>query len=1165
MKKNANITRRDFLKATAGTAAALLITRPDGLALELLSPIPEIGNPLEYYPARDWEKTYRDIYTPDYSYIFVCTPNDTHNCYLKAYVKNGIVTRIGPSQKFRDATDLYGTKASARWDPRHCNKGLAIVRKFYGDRRIKSPMIRKGWKEWADKGFQRDSNGLPPAELFRRGEDTYVKVSYDEAYEYVAKAIVDTAQVYNGSDGAALLAKQDYDSEMIRKMDEIGVQSLKFRGGMPLLGIIKLFGQYRMANSMALLDSHIRGVGPDKAVGGKGFDNYTWHTDLPPGHPMVTGQQTIDFDLSNPEYAKLVICWGMNWISTKMPDAHWLTEARIKGTKIVTLTVDYNSTSCKADEVIIIRPGTDPAFALGLAHVIIRDKLYDEKWIKGFTDLPMLVRMDTNELLKASDAISGHKLKDLFQTTVVKSGEKSPAPFATNVPGSAVSQERRENWDDFVMWNTKTGRPVAVSRDEVGEHFDKTGISPALEGEFEVTIDGAKVKVRPIFDLVKEHVMDTWDPETCSKVTWAPVSAIETLAKEIADLPEGVLFTVGMGPNQMFNADQKDRCILLVAALTRNIGFFGGNVGSYAGNYRTALFNGMPHYIAEDPFNITLDSNKPVKVKQYFTMQSAHYYAHGDQPLKIHGNYFNGWSHMPTPTKFFWFSASNSILGNAKGHYDVVMNLLRHPEYRAKKVGKRMIDTLVCNDWWWTASCEYADIIIGVDSWGEYNVHDMTASVTNPFIQVMPLSKIDRIYDTRSDTETYAGVAEKLAEITGDSRFKDYWAFIEQDKAKTYLQRIIDNCNTVKGYDVEDLLKKAEIGEPVLIMSRTYPKFIGYDQSVESKPWYNRTGRLEFYRDEPEFKDYGENLPLHREPIDSTFYEPNTIVAKPHPTIKPKTPEDYGWSSSDLSGETRQARNVIHTPEELLKTKHPLMPEYTHIWLTPKYRHSVHTSFVDIDILAVFWGNFGDMYRHDRRKPFFGEGYVDLNPDDAKALGIEDGDYVWADADPEDRPFVGWQERPDEYKIARCMLRASYFPGIPRNVARTWFHFSQSTFGTVKGHETREDGLAKNSETKYNAMYRYGGHQAGTRSWLRPTLLTDTLTIKGLMGQMITQGFVPDVHCANGAPRESFVKFEKAEDGGESGKGKWSPVKLGIRPGNESSEMKKYIKGEYVV
>ena len=113
--------------------------------------------------------------------------------------------------------------------------------------------------------------------------------------------------------------------ETIEATQGIGTQVLKFRGGMPLLGMTRVFGLYRFANSMALLDADIRKVGPEDAMGGRGFDNYSWHTDLPPGHPMVTGQQTIDFDLNSVEHCKTVVVWGMNWITTKMPDAHWLT------------------------------------------------------------------------------------------------------------------------------------------------------------------------------------------------------------------------------------------------------------------------------------------------------------------------------------------------------------------------------------------------------------------------------------------------------------------------------------------------------------------------------------------------------------------------------------------------------------------------------------------------------------------------------------------------------------------------------------------------------------------------------------------------------------------------------------------------------------------------
>jgi nitrate reductase alpha subunit len=1156
-----SFTRRDFLRSASATAG--VIAAGDLLSLALLRPASAAINPLESYPDRGWEKLYRDVYAYDDSYMFMCTPNFTHNCYLQAYVKNGVVTRCGPSQQYHQATDLYGTRASHRWDPRHCNKGLAIVRRFNGDRRVKGPMVRRGFREWVQRGFPRDEQGQPPAELFRRGEDTFERVDWDEAYGMVARALDHLARHYSGAEGARRLANQDYHPSMIEACEQAGTRTLKFRGGMPVLGAVKLFGQYRQANSMALLDAHIRGVEPSEAKGGVGLDNYSWHTDLPPGHPMVTGQQTVDFDLCNVEYAKVAICWGMNWASTKMPDAHWLTEARIKGTKVVVISTEYNSTCSKADEIVILRPGTDPAFALGLAREIMDEKLYDEAFVKGWTDLPLLVRMDTEELVRASDAIPGYALRRLERTRVLEPGE-NVAPFATDVGEPVISREQREAWGDFVVYDQKSKKPAAVSRDDIGTHFATRGLDPALEGEFTLEIDGKPVPVRPVFDLLRQHLRDTWSLENTEKVTWAPASAIQSLAREIAANPEHVLFVTGMGPNQMFNADQKDRAIFLVAALTRNVGFKGGNVGSYAGNYRAAYFNGVGLYMAEDPFDVETDPKKTPRVRNTIRMQSAHFYSHGDMPLVVGDKVHNGKSHTPLPTKALWFSGSNSILGNAKGHYDVVMNLLRHPAYRATNQSKRLIEAVIVNEWWWTGSCEYADVVFAIDSWGEYQVHDMTNSCTNPFMQVMPLAKIPRIHSTRSDTEVYAGVAAKLAELTGDRRFVDYWKFIDEGKGAPYIQRILDHSNITSGYKFEDLLEKAHQGIPVMMMGRVYPKHIGYEQSVESKPWYNRTGRLEFLRDEPEFKVHGEMIPLHREPIDATFHEPNAIVAAPHPLIRPKGPADLGLDPDDRSGETRQVRNVVLTPDQLLETRHPLMDQgFTHQWITPKYRHSVHTIVADIDILSVWWGPYGDMYRHDRRMPWVGEGYVDINPEDARELGIQDGDYIWIDADPKDRPFHGWQQRPEGAHIARALMRARYFPGTPRGVARTYFHFSGASFGSVRGHETRRDGLAKSPETGYQSMYRYGSHQSGTRSWLRPTLLTDSLVRKELLGQRVGQGFAPDVHCANGAPREAFVKFTRAE-AGDPGGGPWRPVTLGIRPSQESDAMKQYLAGGFI-
>lgn len=77
--------------------------------------------------------------------------------------------------------------------------------------------------------------------------------------------------------------------------------------------------------------------------------------------------------------------------------------------------------------------------------------------------------------------------------------------------------------------------------------------------------------------------------------------------------------------------------------------------------------------------------------------------------------------------------------------------------------------------------------------------------------------------------------------------------------------------------------------------------------------------------------------------------------------------------------------------------------------------------------------------------------------------------------------------------------------------------------------------------------------------------MTDSLVVKGLMGQKITQGFVPDVHCPTGAPRDAFVKITKAESGGLDGVGIWGPAAAGLRPTYESDSLKKFISGGFNV
>lgn len=1148
-------SRRNFLQTLFGAAVVGVgaATVAGAAPIRFLKPL-HVENPLAYYPNRDWERTYRNIFKEDDSFVFLCAPNDTHNCLLKAHVKNGIVIRIGPTYGYGKAKDLYGNSASHRWDPRLCQKGIALVRRIYGDRRVKAPMIRKGWKDWIDEGFPRDATtGKPDAKYFQRGKDTWLRMEWDDAYDYAARAMVNIMRTYSGEEGATRLIGQGYDEGMVEALEGAGTQTLKVRGGMAFLGATRIFGLYRFANLMALTDAAIRGVGPDAAIGAKGWDSYSWHTDLPPGHPMVTGAQTNDFELFTVEHSKLCIVWGMNWITTKMPDSHWLTEARLKGTKIVVVTVEYSATATKADEVVVIRPGTDTAFALGMVQVILSERIYDPEWVRTNTDLPFLIRMDTLEPLRPDDVVGLHGPaagKGAGGATVLAKGEKAkPALLHTEqiIPEALVS-----DMGAYVIWDRKSQRPLAVSRDQVGPHAHAT--DPDLLGTGKVKlVDGTEVQVRTHFSLLSEYLDANMTPAQVSQLTGTPASAIEGLARQVAANPETTLIATGMGTNQFFNADLKDRAILLLAAITRNLGFPGGNVGSFSGNYRSAIFGGMPAYTAEDPFNLQLNPTGPVTTRKYSHYESLHYYNNGDRPLRVGKTLLTGKSHMPTPTKAMWLNNSNSVIGNVKWHYDVVHNTL--PK----------IEMIAFSDWWWTGSCEYADIVFAADSWAEFRYPDMTASGTNPFVQVYPKSPLKRVFDTKGDIEIIAGVSKAMGRVVGDDRLSQAWKFVDEDSVETYLQRIIDGSFSIKGYTIEALHELAKQGIPALINMRTYPRSSSFEQQRGEQPWHTKSGRLEFYRFEKEFIDSGENLVVYREPIDSTFHEPNVIAAAPHPAIRPKSPAEYGLDPNDLSTESRQGRNVLRTVAEVMASSHPLMASgFKHIYHTPKYRHGAHTTPVDTDFTGVLFGPFGDVYRHDKRAPSVTEGYVDMHPQDARDLGLNEGDYVHIDADPSDRPFRGWKDDPEAYRVARLMLRVRFYPGTPRGVTRTWHNMYGATYGSVKGHETRPDGLAKSPDTNYQAMYRYGSHQSTTRAWLKPTMMTESLVHKDMFGQGLMKGFLADVHCPVGAPREAFVKFEKAEDGGLNGVGLWRPAALGFRPTYESDAMKIYLAGGFV-
>ena len=236
------MSRRQFLKASGGVAAGVAAGMAGGWTLSsgkpvfasrTLVPLTQEGNPLESYPNRGWEQVYQNQYDYDSSFTWVCSPNDTHACRLRAFVKNGVVLRSEQNYDSGKIKDLYGNQATEVWNPRGCSKGYSMHRRVYGPYRLKYPIVRKGWKRWADDGFPSLSDDPQLRDSYNfnsRGTDTFERLSWDEAFDYVARAAKAIAETYSGPSGRSRLESDGYQPEMIDETQGAGTRTMKFRG-----------------------------------------------------------------------------------------------------------------------------------------------------------------------------------------------------------------------------------------------------------------------------------------------------------------------------------------------------------------------------------------------------------------------------------------------------------------------------------------------------------------------------------------------------------------------------------------------------------------------------------------------------------------------------------------------------------------------------------------------------------------------------------------------------------------------------------------------------------------------------------------------------------------------------------------------------------------------
>ena len=319
---------------------------------------------------RTWEDAYRDRWAHDKIVRSTHGVNCTGSCSWKIYVKGGIVT--WETQQ----TDYPRTRPDLpNHEPRGCARGASYSWYLYSANRVKYPMVRgrllKHWRAalavakspvdaWASI-VQNDSARREWQK--QRGLGGFVRSTWDEVNQMIAAA---------------------------------NVYTIKKHGPDRVIGFSPI-------PAMSMI-SYAAGARYLSLIGGVCLSFYDWYADLPPASPQVWGEQTDVPESADWYNSSFIIAWGSNVPQTRTPDAHFLTEARYKGTKLVSITPDYSEVAKLGDLWMHPKQGTDAAVAMAMGHVILKEFYFDKRseyfddYVRRYTDMPQLVALEERTL-----------------------------------------------------------------------------------------------------------------------------------------------------------------------------------------------------------------------------------------------------------------------------------------------------------------------------------------------------------------------------------------------------------------------------------------------------------------------------------------------------------------------------------------------------------------------------------------------------------------------------------------------------------------------------------------------------------------------------------------------------------------------------------------------
>ncbi|HSA70528.1 MAG TPA: nitrate reductase subunit alpha [Burkholderiales bacterium] len=564
---------------------------------------------------RTWEDGYRARWSHDKVVRSTHGTNCTGSCSWKIYVKGGIVT--WETQQ----TDYPRTRPDMpNHEPRGCSRGASYSWYLYSGNRLKYPMVRSSLLR-----------------VYREVRKTSDPVA-------AWKAIVENDTSYKKQRGLGGFVRATWD-EVNEIIAAANVYTIKQYGPDRVIGFSPI-----PAMSMV---SYAAGSRYLSLIGGVCMSFYDWYCDLPPSSPMTWGEQTDVPESADWYNSTFIMMWGSNVPQTRTPDAHFMTEARYRGTKVVSVFPDYAEGSKFGDLWLHPKQGTDAALAMAMGHVILKEfhasgkSEYFREYCRQYSDMPMLVRLVKQgeryvpeRFLRASDLDLREANNPDWKTVCVDDATGQLA-----VPHGSIGFR----WGEKGKWNLEQkalkprlslqgGETAMVAFPYFGgiahEHFAANAQQDILLRSVPVMKTGEAL-VATVYDLLLAHygVGDArsydedvpYTPAWQEKITGVPRTDVITVARQFADNADKThgksMVIIGAAMNHWYHSDMNYRAIINLLVMCGCIGQSGGGWAHYVGQEKLRPQTGWT------ALAFALDWARPPRQMN----STSFFYAHTDQ------------------------------------------------------------------------------------------------------------------------------------------------------------------------------------------------------------------------------------------------------------------------------------------------------------------------------------------------------------------------------------------------------------------------------------------------------------------------------------------------------------------------------------------------------